>query len=112
MVHIKYLATVDKKRKIELPNVKRRRIPGIILCAISPICVLTGASVAGEIGLIIGILFAVSFFLSGIYQLTGIYETQCPYCNEKVYIKKNTEKVKCKYCKQVAIMCEECGAGS
>ena len=89
---MKYLETADKKRKIELPPPKRNIKLGVILCIISPVCALVGAS-AGYIGLIIGILFAISFFLAGIYQFIGIYETQCPYCSEKVYFKKNAKKI-------------------
>lgn len=104
---MKYLETNDQSRKTELPTPKRNIILGIILCIISPVCALAGAGFAGQLGLIIGVLFTVSFFLAGIYQFIGIYETQCPYCSEKVYFKKNTKSYTCKYCKQIGIICEE-----
>ena len=107
MVYIKCLETIDKKAKRKLSEPKRNIMLGLFLWIVSPICTLLGATIAGNIGLIIGILFTVSLILAGIYQFAGICETRCPYCNEKVYVKKESKSYKCKYCGLLSIVQDE-----
>ncbi|MCM1544826.1 MAG: hypothetical protein NC110_05940 [Ruminococcus sp.] len=95
----KYLSSLDGEKMTTICEPKKNIVLGVVLCFVAPVCTLAGAGIAGEIGAIIGLLFTVSFVLAGIYQFIGVCETECPYCGEKVYIKKSAKQLKCKKCK-------------
>ncbi|MCM1364681.1 MAG: hypothetical protein NC122_04320 [Faecalibacterium sp.] len=103
----KYLSSLDSNKKTTVCEPKKNIFLGVVLCLVAPVCMIAGGSIAGSFGIFIGLLFSVAFVLAGIYQFTGVCETECPYCGEKVYIKKNAKNVKCRVCKHVSNVVEE-----
>ncbi len=105
--HMSCLVALCGEKKTEIGKPEKNKKLASVLISIGIVVGILSFAAFGGFGSIWGIVAfcaAVSFVLAGVYQLLGVCECTCPYCEEKGYIKLGAEKYKCKNCKNTSLV--------